>query len=301
MTRLCVLLASSLLLGACHTPPAAAKPPPKKEAAEKDPMAITVTKVAGAVHLLAGRGGNIAAVVGPDGALIVDDQVPGAASRIQSALATISDFPLRWVVNTHWHWDHTGSNADFGRATTIFAHKNVRVRMSTPQPLRGETTKPSPEHALPVVTYEDGLTIHVGDEPLRVETVPPGHTDGDSYAFFTKSKVVHLGDEFFTARFPFVDLESGGDVVQLEKNISAVIGKLGPEWKIIPGHGPLSTFDDLKAYRDMLRETIASVREQKAAGKKVEQVELDAKWASWGTGYIKTDRWIATIYESLGS
>ena len=207
---------------------------------------------------------------------------------------------MRWVVNTHWHWDHTGTNADFGRSSTIIAHENVRLRMSTPQDVRGEIKPPSPDHALPVVTYSDGLRMHVGAEEVRVEHVAPGHTDGDSYVHFETSKVVHLGDEFFTERFPYVDLGSGGDVVQLEKNISKVLASLSPDTKIIPGHGRLATVADLEAYRDMLVETIDAVREQKRSGKKPEAITIDEKWTSWGTGYIKTPVWISTIYESLG-
>jgi glyoxylase-like metal-dependent hydrolase (beta-lactamase superfamily II) len=160
----------------------------------------------------------------------------------------------------------------------------------------------SPKEALPVITFDKSLTVHFNGEDIRAIHYPQGHTDGDSVIFFSTSNVVHLGDDFFAGRFPFVDLESGGSVEGLVKNIGELVGKIPPTAKLIPGHGPISTLDDLKSYHRMLQQTTEIVRQKIAAGKTLEQIKsegLPAEWAPWGTGFIKTDRWVETIYKSL--
>ena len=265
---------------------------------------IKTTKVAGNVYMLEGSGGNIGVSVGDDGILIVDDQYAPLADKIKAALKTLSPGKLRFVLNTHWHGDHTGGNASFGPEATIVAHNNVRKRLSTEQRLEffKVTTPPSPKEALPVITFDQSLTVHFNGEEIRAIHFPNGHTDGDSVIFFTASNVVHLGDDFFSGRFPFVDLDSGGSVEGLTKNIAELITKIPAGAKLIPGHGPISTIDDLKTYHRMLVETTAIVRQKIEAKKTLEQIKkegLPAEWDSWGTGFIKTDSWLEIVYRSL--
>jgi len=265
---------------------------------------IKATKVAGNVYMLQGAGGNIGVSVGDDGLLIVDDQFAPLADKIRAAMKGLADKKLRFILNTHWHGDHTGGNVAFGPEATIIAHDNVRKRLATEQKstVFNSTTPPSPKEALPVITFNDSLSVHFNGEDIRAIHFPHGHTDGDSVIFFSASNVVHLGDDFFAGRFPFVDLESGGSVEGLVKNIGELIGKIPADAKLIPGHGPISTLDDLKSYHRMLQQTTEIVRGKIAAGKTLDQIKtegLPAEWAPWGTGFIKTDRWVETIYKSL--
>ena len=265
---------------------------------------IKATKVAGNVYMLEGSGGNIGVSVGDDGLLIVDDQFAPLADKIRAALKGLADKKLRFILNTHWHGDHTGGNVAFGPEATIIAHDNVRKRLATEQKstVFNNTTPASPKEALPVITFNDSLSVHFNGEDIRAIHFPHGHTDGDSVIFFSASNVVHLGDDFFAGRFPFVDLESGGSVEGLVKNIGELIGKIPADAKLIPGHGPISTLDDLKSYHRMLQQTTEIVRGKIAAGKTLDQIKtegLPAEWAPWGAGFIKTDRWVETIYKSL--
>ena len=265
---------------------------------------IKATKVAGNVYMLEGAGGNIGVSVGDDGLLFVDDQFAPLADKIREALKGFAYKTLHFILNTPWHGYHTGGNVAFGPAATIIAHDNVRKRLATEQKstVFNSTTPPSPKEALPVITFNDSLSVHFNGEDIRAIHFPHGHTDGDSVIFFSTSNVVHLGDDFFAGRFPFVDLESGGSVEGLVKNIGELVAKIPPTAKLIPGHGPLSTLDDLKSYHRMLQQTTEIVRQKIAAGKTLDQIKtegLPAEWAPWGTGFIKTDRWVETIYKSL--
>ena len=265
---------------------------------------IKATKVAGNVYMLEGSGGNIGVSVGADGILIVDDQFAPLADKIRAALKELGQGKLRFILNTHWHGDHTGGNVVFGPEAPIIAHDNVRKRLATEQKsvVFQRTTPASPKEALPVITFDQSLSVHFNGEEIKVIHYPKGHTDGDSVIFFTISNVVHLGDDFFAGRFPFVDLESGGSIDGLIRNVGEIIGKIPADAKLIPGHGPLSTLDDLKSYHRMLQQTTEIVRQKMAAGKTLDQIKsegLPAEWASWGTGFIKTDRWVETIYNSL--
>ena len=265
---------------------------------------ITATKVAGNIYMLQGSGGNIGVSVGTDGILIVDDQFAPLADKIKKALKDLGDGKLKFVLNTHWHGDHTGGNVAFGPDAPIIAHDNVRRRLSTEQKSEffKRTTPASPNEALPVITFDKSLSVHFNGEEIKVIHFPHGHTDGDSVIFFTNSNVVHLGDDFFVSRFPFVDLESGGDVEGLIKNIAEIIPKLPADVKIIPGHGAISTVADLKAYHRMLTETTAIVREKMKAKKTLAEIKaegLPAEWKEWGSGFIKTDVWLETIHRSL--
>src|SRR5688572_26746928 len=265
---------------------------------------MKATKVAGNVYMLEGAGGNIGVSVGTDGILIVDDQFAPLADKIRAALKELNQGKLRFILNTHWHGDHTGANAQFGPEATIIAHDNVRKRLSTEQkiPFFKSTVPASPKEALPVITFDNSLSVHFNGEDIRAIHFPNGHTDGDSVIFFTTSNVVHLGDNFFAGAFPFVDVDNGGNVVGLTKNTGEIITKIPAGAKLIPGHGPLATIDDLNLYHRMLLETTDIVRKKVAAGKTVDQIKsegLPEEWKSWGTRFIKTDQWIELIHISL--
>ena len=263
---------------------------------------IKTEKAAGNVHVLYGAGGNIGVSAGPDGLLIIDDQFTPLADKIRAALKPLSTGQLRFVLNTHFHFDHTHANPVFGREALIVAHANVRRRLSVETTVLGTKYPALPKEGLPVVTYDTTLSVHFNGEEVRVIHFPAGHTDGDSVIFFTGSNVIHMGDDFFAARFPFIDLENGGSVEGLARNVAEVIAKAPAGVKIIPGHGPLSTLEDLRAYHSMLVETTETVRTRLRAGRTLEQVKAEGlpdKWKSWGTGFVKTDQWVETIYRSL--
>jgi len=263
---------------------------------------IKTSKVAGNVYMLEGAGGNIGVIAGADGILIVDDQFAPLAEKIRAALRAINPGKLRFVLNTHWHFDHTGGNALLGADSVIVAHSNVLRRLVTGATILGQTIPPAPKEALPLVTYDNVIYFHFDGEEIRVVHYPAGHTDGDSVVFFTGSNVIHMGDDFFAGRFPFVDLDSGGSVEGLIQNIGDIIAKAPAGVKLIPGHGPISTLDDLKAYHATLRETTEIVRQRMRQGKTLEQAKaegLPEKYKEWGTGFVKTDQWIETVYRSL--
>src|SRR5207245_3452841 len=228
---------------------------------------IKVTKVSGNIYMLEGAGGNIAASVGEDGIVIVDDQLAPLADKIQAALKElkITDNPVRFVINTHYHGDHTGGNVPFNKAgSTLIAQDNVRKRLET-----GGTAgnggsikmdvKPAEKTALPIITFEHDVTVHVNGEDIRALHFPSGHTDGDSIIFFPKNNVVHMGDDFVRYGFPFIDVASGGSVQGMIDAMEKATAQLPADVKVIPGHGALSNLDDVRAFVKMLRETSAVV------------------------------------------
>lgn len=272
-----------------------------------DDVQIKTTHVAGNIYMLEGQGGNIGVSVGSDGLLMVDDQFAPLAPKIRAALQELAkkheiENDLVYILNTHWHFDHTGGNADFGKEGTIIAHENVRRRLATRQSLFGRDIEPAPAEALPVITFNDSLSIHFNGDEIRATHLPHGHTDGDIVIHFTEANVLHLGDLMFNGTFPFIDLDHGGDVVGYADNVERILGQLPAGAKIIPGHGPLAGAEDLKTFHGMLSETITIVRSRLEAGKKPEAIVAEGlpdKWASWGNGFIKTDQWLGTITKSL--
>ena len=265
---------------------------------------IKVTKVAGTVYMLQGYGGNIGVSAGEDGILIVDDEYAPLADKIKAALKGITDKPVKFVLNTHWHFDHTGGNPAFGESAPIIAHDNVRKRLASGGEIKAFKMQvpPAPKSALPVVTFDDKLTVHINGEDIRAIHFPSGHTDGDIVIFFPQSNVVHMGDDFFSGMFPFIDLESGGSVKGLIEDIAQVISMLPPDVKIIPGHGPLSTIDDLKKFEDMLRGSVAAVATAMKQGKTLDQMKQEkvlANYAGWGKGMLNADRFTEIVYNDL--
>ena len=267
-----------------------------------DKVVIKVHPVAGSVYMLEGAGGNIGVSVGDDGIVIVDDEFAPLAPKIKAALKGISDTPVRFVLNTHWHGDHVGGNAQFGADAPIIAQENVRERMKNGSTEPGREKPPAEKAALPIITFNDRATVHLNGEDIRAMHFPAGHTDGDSIIYFTKSKVVHMGDDFVRYGFPFVDLQSGGSVEGMIAAVDQIIATFPADTKVIPGHGDLSTVADMKPYADMLRESLARVQKGIKQGKSLDQLKQEktmAGFEKWNGDFITTDKWIETLYHDV--
>jgi glyoxylase-like metal-dependent hydrolase (beta-lactamase superfamily II) len=272
---------------------------------------LRVTKVAGSVYMLdavkGNAGGNIAASVGADGIVIVDDQYAPLADKIRAALGTITDKSVRFVINTHYHGDHTGGNAIFQKDAPILAQENVRKRLEA-----GGTAgnggslhmenKPAPKEALPIITFEHDVTVHLNGEDIRALHFPAGHTDGDSVIYFPQSNVVHMGDDFVTYGFPFIDVDSGGSIDGMIDGVEKAVAQLPADVKVIPGHGPVSTLDDVRAYVKMLKETRAVVQkaiDRKETLEQMKEEKILEPWKKYSSGFINSDAFIDTLYNSL--
>lgn len=268
---------------------------------------MKVSKVAGNVYMLEGAGGNIGASVGDDGIVIVDDQFAPLAEKIQAALKGITDKPVRFVINTHYHGDHTGGNAYFQKQAPIIAHDNVRKRMESGGGAGNGGSvhmdhKPDAKEALPILTFDHDVTVHLNGEDIRALYFPAGHTDGDSIIFFPKSNVVHMGDDFVTYGFPFIDVESGGSINGMIDGVEKVIAQVPADVKVIPGHGPVSNLDDVRNYLKMLKETRDVAQKAISEGKTLEQMKqakLLAPWKKYSGDFIKEDAFLETLYNSL--
>jgi len=269
---------------------------------------IKVTKVSGNIYMLEGAGGNIAASVGEDGIVIVDDQYAPLAEKIQVALKGITDQPVRFIINTHYHGDHTGGNEPFAnKGSTVIAQDNVRKRLES-----GGTAgnggslkleqKAAPKAALPVITFEHDVTVHLNGEDIRALHFPSGHTDGDSIIFFPKNNVVHMGDDFVRYGFPFIDVASGGSVQGMISAMEKAMALLPADVKVIPGHGALSNLDDVRAFVKMLKETSAVVQKginEKKTVEQMKQAKILSPWEKFSGSFINSDAFIETLYNSL--
>ena len=268
---------------------------------------IQVSKVRGNVYMLKGAGGNIGFSAGQDGIVLVDDQFAPLADRIKAALREITDKPLRFVINTHYHFDHIDGNASFQQEAPVIAHHNVRKRLESggsPGNLGSvkQELKPAATEALPILTFSQDVTLHLNGEEIRVLHYPRGHTDGDSMIFFPQSNVVHMGDDFVTYGFPFIDLAGGGSVGGMIVAAEYVIANLPADVKVIPGHGAVSTLDDVRRFVAMLQETHGVVEQAVRAGKTLDQIKQERilkVWESWSGDFISTDAFIETLYNDL--
>ncbi len=267
---------------------------------------IKVIKVVDGVYMLKGQGGNIGVSAGKDSTFVIDDQFAPLTEKIQEAIREVTSHPVEFVVNTHWHGDHTGGNENLGKAgALIVAHENVRTRMSVQQFMEAFNTSvpASPKEALPVVTFGEGVTFHLNGDEIRVFHVDPAHTDGDSVIHFKHANVFHLGDLFFNGSYPFIDLDSGGSLTGILAGIDGVLAIANDESRIIPGHGDLATKKELKDYREVLGTARGRVGRLLAEGKSLEQVLAARPMAefddAWGAGFINPTSFLSTVYKSL--
>ncbi len=286
MTALCVLTAADL-----------------QAQTNFDTVQVRPQKLTDQLYVLFGAGGNIAVSIGDDGAFIVDDQFAPLSAKIKAEVAKLTNKPIRYVANTHWHGDHTGGNVNFGRdGAVIVAHDNVRNRMGSEQ-VRGENrTPPSPREALPVVTFNETLTLHLNGDSVRVIHVPPSHTDGDALVHFVRANAIHMGDTFFVGRYPFIDVNSGGSFEGIIAAADAALAIAKPDTRIIPGHGAVSTRNDLVEYRRMMVTARDRVKALVLQGKSLQEVAAAkplADFGSYGAGFINTDAFLDVVYRDM--
>jgi len=267
---------------------------------------IMSSEIRSNVHLLTGDGGNIAVLNGERSLLVIDNGYAEQAADLYDSIVAVGNKPIRFLVNTHWHFDHAGGNEFLGHRTNIVAHENVRKRLAEGQNMKAfnRVIEPVAPQGLPVVTYTEGTTLYEAGQVVRLQHFAKGHTDGDSIAFIKPAKIVHMGDHYFAGMFPFIDLGSGGSVQGVARNIEQVLTIIDDSWVVIPGHGPLSTKADLAKTLTMLQQSIAWMREQIAAGLSVEQISqsgLPKNLEPWNVGFIKAPNWIATVHASLSA
>ena len=264
------------------------------QADKYDNVQIKTHAVSGDVYMLEGSGGNIGVLATSEGLLLVDDQFKPLAEKIEGAMKNIVNKPLKFIVNTHMHGDHTGGNSHFSHHAPIFAHTNVRKRLSH---------KADHNHAaLPVVTYDDGITIHLSDETIALSHYPRGHTDGDTIVYFKKANVLHMGDLFFSGRFPFIDLNNGGSVKGYLTNIKSIANTFPNDIKIIPGHGDLTDMNGLHDFIAMIDFSIKLVELAIVQGLTLEEVieqGIGEKYKSLTWSFIPEKRWLTTLYTDL--
>lgn len=270
-----------------------------------DNVEVTAEEVAPGIAVLFGAGGNIGVSYGDEATLIIDDQFAPLSAKIEAAIADLEAKPVKYVVNTHWHFDHTGGNEHFGKTgATIFAHDNVRVRMAmgTPDGPGGRAIAPASRVALPIVTYDQGLRIHLNGDTINVMFLGGGHTDGDSVIFWEEDNVVHMGDLYFKiAGYPFIDVKSGGNVYDAMRSLDLVIARIDSDTKVIPGHGPMSNKAELTAYRAMIGEVVRRVEALREQGLTLEDALATKPLADIDRGeggFIGPDAFVTAVWNS---
>lgn len=275
---------------------------PSAAAQNPDSVQIRTEKLTEGTYVLFGRGGNIGLAVGPEAVFVVDDQFAPLTPKVLAAIRAITDRPVRFVLNTHWHFDHTGGNENMGKAgALVVAHDNVRRRMSTGQFIEfiKRQEPAAPPGALPVVTFNDAVTFHINGDEVAVFHLPNAHTDGDAVVHFRKANVVHMGDVYVTGSFPFVDLSSGGSVSGIIRGVERVLSLIDDDTQVIPGHGAMSTRAALRAYRDMMVTVRDRVRAEATSGRTLEQIIASkpaADFEQFGRGFIKADDFVRFAY-----
>jgi cyclase len=270
-----------------------------------DAVQIKTTKVAEGIYMLEGEGGNIGVSAGEDGVFLIDDQFAQLTPKIVAAVKAISDKPIRFVVNTHWHGDHIGGNENLGKAgAVIIAHDNVYKRMSVGGAITmlKQTYPPAPRAALPAITFNQAATFRLNGDDVTSTHLPPAHTDGDSFVRFAKANVIHAGDVFAAYRYPFIDVESGGSVKGVLAAIDAMLPVIDDNTKLIPGHGGLSSKKDVLAYRKMVETVVSRVEPMVKSGKTLQQVidskptrEFDEEWGK----FRKPEAFVEIVYKGL--
>jgi len=267
---------------------------------------IKTTKVGDGIYMLTGQGGNMGVSAGPDGVFLIDDQFAPLSEKIKSAIAALSDQPVRFLLNTHWHPDHTGGNEIMGKAgTVIVAHNNVRKRLAVDNFIEmfGMDAPATDITGLPVITFDSSLTFHLNGGEIIVSHVSNAHTDGDSIVWFRDVNVIHTGDIYFAGMYPFIDTGSGGSITGTINALEQVLAMSDDKTVIIPGHGPVSNKSSLLAYTDMLKTISSTLRKMIAAQSTLEQIQateptrdFDGKY---GDGFIKNTAFVKMLYKDM--
>jgi len=269
---------------------------------------IKAQKMSDNLYMLTGRGGNLGLSVGEDGSFLIDDQYAPLTQKIMAKIDELTDKPVKFVVNTHLHGDHTGGNENFGKTGAyIVAHENVREFLSQTRTIErfGETQtiEARPEEGLPVITFSEDINFHWNSEHIHIFHVNPAHTNGDAVIYFKNANVVHTGDIFFNGFYPFFDTEHGGRFQGMIDAVNQIIGKIDKDTKIIPGHGPSASYEDMVAYRDMLQGVYDNMKPLVDSGKSLEEVKraqpTERYDGEWGNGFLKPDVWVELIYNSM--
>ncbi len=281
----------------------AADAPRRPDPVDPAQVDIETVELAPGVAVLYGRGGNIGVSYGADGVVLIDDQHAPLTDKITAATKALNSGAVRFVVNTHWHFDHTGGNENLGKGgAVIVAHDNVRTRMSTDQVIEAlnYAFPPSPQDALPVITFTEGVTFHLNNDTLTVFHTAPGHTDGDSMVKWETANVLHAGDVFNRSGVPFVDMSSGGTVSGMIEAMTTAISMSDENTIAIPGHGPVGTYADMVAYRDGIKTVLERVKAEHAAGKSLEQIlALGLEWPHAASGPVSADRLVQAAYADV--
>lgn len=308
--RAAMILSAALLSGAAAVTEAQAAErtaeTPRFLQRNTDTIKIDTTWLADNLHLIQGAGGNVVALVGPNGALLVDDEYPELAERVGDLVHTLGKVPVRFVVNTHWHVDHTGGNEVFGQSgVLIIGHENVRRRLEKGQRIEalGLDVPPAPSAALPLITYEQGLRLHLNGETVEIIPLAPAHTDGDSAVHFRTSNVLHTGDLYFSGTYPFYDLSSGGTIDGMIAGTERLLDLANAQTVIIPGHGPLSNRMELQAFHDMLVAVRARVQRAIAEGRSRAALAAEKPLSDldpiWGDGFLTGAQFLDIVYADL--
>lgn len=298
LTRSAGRTLSGCLLAALLAMPAASQEPSARHQ-------ISSISVAPGVYMLSGQGGNMALSVGVDGAVLIDDELALLTEELRTAIAGITTEPVRFVINTHWHFDHTGSNESLARSGAVLvAHDNVRERLRKGQavPAFNRVFPPAPTAALPVITFADRVSFHWNGDTLEVAHAPAAHTDGDAVVYFRHANVVHLGDLYWNGIYPLVDGSSGGSTTGMIEAVAAVLARIDANTRVIPGHGPIGDTAGLQAYHDMLRTVHLRIEALRTQGKTIDEIvaaaptaEFDAQWAG---GLFNPEQWVRIVHSA---
>lgn len=276
---------------------------PASDAAE-DGDAVTATHIAGPLYMLEGAGGNVTASIGPDGVLLIDDGLEEMAPKLAQQIAELGGGSPRMILNTHFHYDHSGGNGYFSGHAVVIATPQVRARLDSIQHLWGVDHPAQPANSLPKITYQGSVAISFNGETVTIRPYAHAHTDGDSVAFFESSRVVSMGDLYFSGMFPIFHPEHDGGIDGMIAAVRAVLDLVPPDARVVPGHGPLATRDDLAAYLEMLESSVRQVRDGLQKGKSLADIQsegLPKEWEPFSHGFITTPQWIALLYRGLSA